>query len=425
MTSSAGQAALQALDLAQAGKFAEIRDLFAPPLRALVPPESLRAGWDAEIGRCGPVTAVGTPVSEPGDPGTTVVRVPLTCQHGNLAAVVSVTDQGWLMGIQLAPATAAEPAGPWEPPGYADPAAFDEQEVTVGAGPLAVPGTLSLPHGPGPRPGVVLLGGSGPRDRDETIGRNKVFKDLAWGLASHGVAVLRFDKVTFAHPREVVADHGFTVTGEYVPAAVAGVRLLQQQPGVDPARVFLAGHSLGGSVAPRVAEAEPSVAGLVIMAGGAQPLHWAAVRQLRYLASLDPGTAAASRAGIEAITRQAELIDSPDLSPSTPAADLPFGVPAPYWLDLRGYDPPAAAAAAGKRVFLAQGGRDYQVTVADDLARWRAALAGRPGVTIKVYDADNHLFFPGEGPSAPAEYDPPQHVDPAVIADIAAWLEAA
>ena len=425
MTSSPEQAALNALELAQAGAFTQIRELFAPPLRALVPPEALRAAWDAEIGRRGPLTAVGTPVSERGDPGTTTVRIPLTCEHGDLAAVVSVADQGWILGIQLAPATAAQPAGPWQPPGYADPAAFAEQEVTVGDGPLAVPGTLSLPHGPGPRPGVVMLAGSGPRDRDETIGRNKLFRDIAWGLATSGVAVLRFDKVTRAHPHEVMADPRFTVSDEYVPAAVAGIRLVQRQPGVDPARVFVAGHSLGGSVAPRVAAAEPSVAGLVIMAGGAQPLHWAAVRQLRYLASLDPGTAAASQAGIEAMTRQAELIDSPDLSPSTPAADLPFGVPAPYWLDLRGYDPPTAAAASGKRILIVQGGRDYQVTVADDLARWQAALTGRAGVTIRVYDADNHLFFPGEGPSAPAEYDPPQHVDPAVVADIAAWLLAA
>ena len=69
----------------------------------------------------------------------------------------------------------------------------------MGSGPLAVPGTLSLPRQRGPRPAVVLLGGSGPVDRDETIGRNKRLKDIAWGLASAGVAVLRFDKVTCAH----------------------------------------------------------------------------------------------------------------------------------------------------------------------------------------------------------------------------------
>jgi dienelactone hydrolase len=413
---------LTVLDMAQAGHFAEIHELFAPPLRAMVPPETLQAAWAAQIGRRGPVTSVGTPVSEPAAPGLVVVRIPVTFERGELTVVVSVTDDGWLAGIQLAPASAAGPARPWQPPPYADPATFDEQDVTLGSGPLAVPGTLSLPRQGGPLPAVVLLGGSGPNDRDETIGPNKPLKDLAWGMASRGVAVLRFDKVTYAHGKEVAQDRGFTVSDEYLPQAVAAIHLLRQHPAADARRIFVAGHSLGGTIAPRVAAAEPSVAGLVIMAGGTQPMPWAAVRQVRYIALLDPETAAASEPAIEALTRQARMVDSPDLSPSTPDSELPFGVPAPYWLDLRGYDPAAAAAALGKPLLIVNGGRDYQVTVADDLAGWKAGLAGRPGVTIRVYDADNHLFVPGSGPSGPAEYETPQHMDPAVVADIADWL---
>jgi uncharacterized protein len=120
--------------------------------------------------------------------------------------------------------------------------------------------------------------------------------------------------------------------------------------------------------------------------------------------------------------RQAALVESPDLSPSTPARELPFGLPGSYWLDLRSYDPVSTAAALGKPMLILQGGRDYQVTVQDDLSRWKAGLEHRSEVTIRVYEADNHLFFPGTGPSTPAEYDPAQHVDPAVIADIATWL---
>ena len=108
----------------------------------------------------------------------------------------------------------------------------------------------------------------------------------------------------------------------------------------------------------------------------------------RYLASLDPATAAAAQPAIDAVTRQAELIDSPRLSPATSATDLPFGVPASYWLDLRGYDPAAAAAALGKPMLILQGGRDYQATVTEDLAGWQASLAGLAlDVTIRVYEA--------------------------------------
>jgi hypothetical protein len=141
MATTPAATSLAVLEMAQAGQFAQIRLMFAPQLR------------------------------------------PMT-------------------GIQLAPASAAEPMAPWEPPGYGDSGTFDERDLMAVTGPLAVPGTLSLPRQSGPRPAVVLLPGSGAVDRDQTIGRNKPFKDLAWGLATRGVAVLRFDKVTYAHPSE-------------------------------------------------------------------------------------------------------------------------------------------------------------------------------------------------------------------------------
>ena len=216
------------------------------------------------------------------------MKIPLSFTGGRSATMaVEVVGEGhWITGIQVQPAEAAQPAA-WEPPAYADPATFTEHDVTLGDGPLAVPGTLSLPRSRAPVPGVVLLSGSGPHDQDETIGRNKPFKDLAWGLATAGIAVLRFEKVTYAHPAAVAAAADFTLADEYVPQATAAIQLLRGQAAVDPARVYVAGHSLGGTVAPRVAAAEPPVAGLVILAGGAQPLHHAAVRQVRYLAGLD------------------------------------------------------------------------------------------------------------------------------------------
>jgi dienelactone hydrolase len=414
--------AVAVIEMAEHGQFAEIRMRFAPQLRPLVPAEILRAAWEAEAAKHGPVSSLGTPVTEPAGPGTVVVKVPVTFARETVTVAVELAaagEESWITGIQLLPASAAEPAVPWQPPPYADPDLFTEHDVIVGDGPLAVPGTLSVPRRGGPVPGVVLLSGSGPHDQDETIGRNKPIKDLAWGLAAAGVAVLRLEKVTHAHPDLVSRNAGFTLTDEYVPHAVAAIGLLRDHRAVDPARVFVAGHSLGGTVAPRVAAQTP-VAGLVILAGAAQPLHETIVRQFRYLASLEPAQAV----DLDALTRQAAAVDDPALSESTPNSDLPLGVPAAYWLNLRGYDAPAAAAALGKPVLIVQGGRDYQVTVADDLSRWQAALNGRPDVMIRVYPADNHLFFPGSGPSSPAENEPAQHVDPAVVADIAAWLTA-
>jgi hypothetical protein len=421
MLSAPVDVVLSALELARAGRFAEVCELFAPPLRPLVTAETLEAAWKAELARQGPVTSVGPPLTEPTGTGVVVVKVAVACAHGAFALIAPVTEDGQLAGLQLAPPGAAEPIAPWEPPAYADPQSFDEHAVRLGSDELAVDGTMSVPHRPGRLPAVVLLAGSGSLDRDETIGRNKPFRDVAWGLATQGVAVLRFDKVTYAHAGDLQHADQFTLSDEYLPHALAAIECLRGVAEVDDARIFLLGHSLGGTVAPRVAAAEPSVAGLILLAAGAQPLHWVLVRQFTYLASLRPENEAASRPVIEKLTEQAERIDV-DLSPSTPATELPLGAPASYWLDLRDYDPAGLAATLGKPMLILQGARDYQVTVADDLALWQAALSGRPEVTIRVYPELNHLFAPGSGPSSPAEYEPAQHVDAAVITDVASWL---
>jgi uncharacterized protein len=422
MLTPSEQATLTALDLAQAGRFTELRERFAPNLQAMVVPEALEAAWNAELDKDGAPDSIGAPVSEPSRAGVIMVRVPVNCDHGSFTFIAAVNELGQLAGLQLAPPSAATAVIPWNSPAYADPSMFDEREVTLGTGPLAVPGTISLPHAPPSQPAVVLLAGSGSVDRDETIGRNKPLKDLAWGLASRGVAVLRFDKVTYAHANELKNAREFTLADEYLPAALAAVKLLHGEPAVDPRRVLLLGHSLGGTVAPRIAATEPSIAGLIILAGGAQPLHWSIVRQARYLASLNPDTAAASQPALETLSEQARMVDSPGLSASTPASQLPLGTPASYWLDLRGYNPTGTAAALDKPILILQGGRDYQVTVADDLARWQAALDGHPEATIRIYPQHNHLFTAGSGPSSPTEYEPAQHVDQAIIDDIAKWL---
>jgi uncharacterized protein len=213
------------------------------------------------------------------------------------------------------------------------------------------------------------------------------------------------------------------VVDEYVRPAVAAVGLLREHPSVDATRVFVLGHSQGGTVAPRVAAAEPSVAGLVMLAGATQPVHHALVRQLRYLAALrEPGADPDADPTVQTVTQQSALIDSPDFSASTPDSLLPLGIPAAYWLDLRSYDPVAVAAQLDKPMLIAQGGRDYQVTVADDLIGWQTGLTDRGDVTVRIYDADNHQFFSGSGPSTPAEYEPAQHVDEAVVTDIAEWI---
>lgn len=293
-----------------------------------------------------------------------------------------------------------------------------ELAVSSAVGPL--PGTLTMPPGEGPFPAVLLLAGSGPNDRDETIGPNKPFLDLANGLAGRGIATFRYDKRTRVFGANSRVG---TVDDEVTDDAVAAVQLLAKQPGIDAARVFVLGHSLGGLMAPRVAARAPRVAGVILLAAPVTFDLDTVLRQIRYITTVQH----ASAAQVEQIT--APIVIARDAiakaDPAHPPAGEYFHGPASYWLSFRGYDPVAVAKNLRRPLLILQGGRDYQVTPKDDFARWQAAFAHDKHATLKEYPTLYHLFMPGGDPPSPADYARAGHVDATVVADIADWIAAA
>ena len=297
-----------------------------------------------------------------------------------------------------------------------------ELDVTVGVRPWELPGTLSLPGADRPVAGVVIVHGSGPHDRDGTIGPNKPYQDLAEGLVAAGIAVLRYDKRTLVHRAELASlGTDFTVDDEVVDDAVAAVDLLRGTPGVDPNAVFVLGHSLGGYLGPRIVSRSGAVRGLIVLAGNSRGLAEVILDQTETIASVGGAPTPEAATAIELLRKQVELVASPALNAETPVADLPFGVPAAYWLDLRAYDPVATAAAVGGPVLILQGGRDYQVTSAD-FEGWRAGLGSGADATFHWFPEMSHLFIAGEGPAGPGDYAIPGHVAAVVIETIAAWI---
>jgi len=106
----------------------------------------------------------------------------------------------------------------------------------------------------------VLVHGSGPHDADETVFKHKPFRDLSGGLATRGIAVLRFVKRTKAFPLSKKADE-WSVQNETIDDAVLAAELLAQTAGDRPRRVYVAGHSQGGMAAPYIAKQDGKLAG--------------------------------------------------------------------------------------------------------------------------------------------------------------------
>lgn len=305
------------------------------------------------------------------------------------------------------------------------PALFREKEVTVGAGQWALPGTLTLPAKEEPCCAVVLVHGWGPHNRDESFGPNRPFRDLAWGLASRGIAVLRYEKRTKEHRRTIDRER-LTADEETVDDALAAVKLLRETPGIDPKKIYLLGHCFGGTLAPRIAARDEKVAGIIVFAGASRPIEEVLLSRAEYLLSLggdDPSPG--DRAALEGLREQVAKVKDASLSDTTPSADLPQGLPASYWLGLRGYDPPGEARRLNIPILVLQGGRDYHVTAAD-FDGWKKALEGRQNAQFDWYPECNHLFVSGEGMSTPEEYlQRRRTVEGPVLDRIAAWVKAA
>jgi dienelactone hydrolase len=353
---------------------------------------------------------------------TDEARVPLLFY--NAAQRLRVVGQGAESLADMALASAPKTAE-YQPPTYAAVSSFHEQSLTVGAGtPWALPATLTLPTGTGPFPAVVLVHGSGPNDRNETLGPNKPFQDLAWGLASQGIAVLRYDKRTLVRRDKMIQLPNLTVKEETIDDAVAAAALLRGTRDIDPKRIFVLGHSLGGMLVPRIGLADKSgIAGFIVFAGATRPLEEEWVRQYEYIYGLHGQITPQEQAEIDEYKRQAARIKQ--LSAADVARnnkELLLYIPPSYWLDLRGYFPPAAALKLKQPLLILQGERDYNVTM-DAFHDWQQALAKRADVSFKSYSKLDHLFLEGTGPASDADYARPRNIPKYVVDDIAEWIK--
>ena len=409
--------AIRALDHMDAGEYAQVEAMFDADMAKAVPADKLKAVWESLPAQVGKATGRGDAQTME-QAGSTLVQVPLHFEKAELMAKFAIEGGGKIVGFMIQPAQAA--AAPASAPPVAEDASFSEREVMVGGDDRALPATLAMPKGDGAFPAVVLVHGSGPHDRDETIGPNKPFLDIARGLAAQGIAVLRYEKRTKARPQDF-ASGMFGVDEETTNDAVQAVATLRGIDGIDPKRVFVLGHSQGGMMAPRIAAVSGHVAGLVLLAAPARSLLDIVIEQNRRLAVLDDGkTSDAERDAITAIIQQVRITRDAATDPATKTV---MGLPAGYWRSIDSVDPVAEARSVGLPMLVLQGARDIQVVDAD-WQGWRGAFHADPKVSFKLYETLNHLAMPGEGDGTLAEYQQPNHVDATLIDDVAAWIKA-
>lgn len=306
---------------------------------------------------------------------------------------------------------------------------YREVEVTFANGPVTLAGTLTLPKEGNNFPAVVLVSGSGPNDRDETIMRHKPFLLLADALARTGIAVLRYDKRGVGGSTAGGPDD---TTEQLAQDAMAAVRCLQARPEVDPKHVGIVGHSEGGLIAiMNAAQYVDDVAFVVSMAGPAVKGRDLMIEQNQLIARAMGTELAGSE--LKQVTEIFDLIDKSDDAASLRASlqQITAGnaawaaqvdalcSPAYRWLIK--CDPSQWLQKLKCPMLALNGTLDSQVACETNLKAIEQLV---PHATIKRYDRLNHLFQTCDGWTTSLHYAAIQEtLAQQVLTDITDWIQ--
>ena len=409
--------------LLNSGQYEELwQGLFSPELKKQVPVSALQSGWESLDSLYGAYVQLSSAKTMQLN-GQAVIQATVVFAKGNLSMTVSADHSGQLTGLRFSPSVASAVE-------LELPEGLTEEEVVVGAGTAhPLKGVLTLPgHVSGPLRSVVLVHGSGASDLDETAFAYKPFRDIAWGLARQGIAVLRYDKRTYTYGKELTAEEAarLTVKEETVEDAILATKLLKQDKRLDPAHIYLAGHSLGGMLAPRIDAEGGDYAGLILLAGSPRKL-WEIVydQNMNVINTLEDSNPlkAQTAAAIDAELKKAKALASltTDQAKQAPAA---FGLSAYYLSEMQQHDTAELARKLTKPVLVLQGADDFQVFAGTDFPLWKEVLKNDAAAQFKLYPGLNHFFvnYDGAGAGTPAEYNVPGTVDSQVITDMGTWI---
>lgn len=398
-------------------KFQEAQGFFDESVKSKISPENLQTIWTTLTTNYGKYVGMDVVQSKAeGDYFTVAVDAEFEKDTQGFLLVFNKGEK--LMGLfprQVNKVSA------YVKPAYVDTTAFKEKEVYIVTPGHSLVGLLTTPAKGTNFPIVVFLHGSGPSDMDETVGPNKPFKDLAAGLASKGIASIRYVKRTLAYSGDF--NKAFTVKEEVMDDALAAVALAKNTLGVDKSKIFVFGHSMGGMLAPKLAVQAPEIKGIVIAAAPARKLTDLIEEQNKNSVAQAKDTTGNLQKQLDEVLKETAKTRFTTLGKMKPDSVI-LGLPASYWADLNQYDQVATAKKLVKqKIFVVQGAFDFQIAQ-QDFDLWKAGLGKKSNVSFKLYPDLNHLFIPQKEKGDMSQYAIPGSVSGVLVEDVANWIKA-
>ncbi|WP_227413335.1 alpha/beta hydrolase [Chryseobacterium culicis] len=292
----------------------------------------------------------------------------------------------------------------------------EKTTLTIKSDGIELNGTLLVPPSYNKKRLVIFVHGSGAHDRDETIGENKPFKDIAEYLLANGIASYRYDKRTYTYPEAFTEKS--TVEEETINDAVNAANYFKNSADFKGYQIIILGHSQGAYLMPEIAK-KAQASKYVFMAGNARPLQDLLVEQYDYLHSIDPAKVPSE--AVQEIKKQVAFLNSSQFNLNSPSSELPLGQSATYWQYLKNYNQLNEVKKIKVPMFFAQGGRDYQVTE-KDFNLWKTALKNNKAAVFRLYPSLSHLFITGSGKPSPKDYETKGKVDEPFLKDLSQFI---
>lgn len=290
-------------------------------------------------------------------------------------------------------------------------------------------GLLTLPESiTEPVPAVVFVHGSGSSNMDENVGKLTPFKDLADGLAKHGIASIRYDKRSFSYGWKMIRDKSATITvkEETIEDAILAAEILRKDPRIDTEKIFIIGHSMGGMLAPRIDAEGGNFRGLIVMAGSPRKLEEIMQEQNNEVLQSSKGIV---RWIVKTqITKFSSMFEGLYQLTDEEAKQKKVGggTTLYYFKEMGEHAVSDYLAAMDKPMLIMQGEKDFQVKADVDFAAYQNLLKDNEKISFRLYEGLNHAFVPsvyGLISKAKQEYNVEQHISEEVIADIANWIK--
>ncbi len=295
---------------------------------------------------------------------------------------------------------------------------FTRKEITIETSAfIRLPGSLYLPGGNKKSPLIILVHGSGPHDRNGSIGKNKIYLDMALNLVQKGVSVLIYDKRTYVYQfNNPFSLDSMDYYSETIDDAVEAFNTAKKIKEIDSNKIYIAGHSQGALCGPLIAQKCKGLKGLILLAAPGRSLLEIIPDQLDYINSLQTTHKEEAEKMSNAIKWQVKNALKPDLNLKSKTM-LPFGGKPKYWLMDRNYKVLEEAKKLTLPIILLQGARDYNVTKKDyDL--WVEAMSGKNNFKPYWFENLDHMFFEGQGMAKPEDLNEPKHVSKSITAKI-------